>query len=106
MHPPRPIPSKNWWKVNATTSGLMVFGLSDAPKDNPITTECTIIPSSNTCNGKFIYIRYPCKLPVTSMITAFASLNENSVRARLSKSKLVEAQLLKIQYFTLIFFFF
>lgn len=57
MQPPRPIPSKNWWKVNATTSGLMVFGFSEAPKDSPIITECTIMPSSNTCrNGKYIYL--------------------------------------------------
>lgn len=52
MHPPRPIPSKKWWKLNATTSGLMVFGLSEAPKDTPIITECTIIPSSRTCSNR------------------------------------------------------
>ena len=50
MHPPRPIPSKNWWKQRAATKGLMVHGLCEAPMDSPITTEWTTIPTSNTCN--------------------------------------------------------
>jgi hypothetical protein len=48
MHPPRLIPSKNWWNVSAATSGLMVLGLSDVPRDIPMITECTMIPSSRT----------------------------------------------------------
>lgn len=48
MHPPSPIPSKNWWKLRAPTRGLMVEELSDAPKEMPIITECTRMPSSNT----------------------------------------------------------
>jgi hypothetical protein len=47
---PSPMPSKNWWKVNAATSGLMVLGLSEAPTEIPIITEWTIIPNSNTYN--------------------------------------------------------
>ena len=48
MHPPRPMPSKNWWKDNAATRGLIVFGLSEAPKEIPIITEWTTIPNSKT----------------------------------------------------------
>ena len=49
MQLPSPMPSKNWWKVSAATSGLIVLGLSEAPKEIPIITEWTIIPNSNTC---------------------------------------------------------
>ena len=52
MQPPSPMPSKNWWKVRAATSGLIVSGLSDAPKEIPIMTECTTIPNSKTCQYK------------------------------------------------------
>lgn len=48
MHPPRPIPSKNWWKDKAISSGFIVAGLCDAPSDIPMTTECTTIPNSKT----------------------------------------------------------
>lgn len=49
MQPPKPMPSKNWWKLRAPTRGLMVDGLTDAPKDTPMITECTKIPNSKTC---------------------------------------------------------
>ena len=49
MHPPRPIPSKSWWKHIAITSGLIMHGLCEAPNESPITTECTTIPTSKTC---------------------------------------------------------
>jgi len=49
IEPPKPMPSKNWWKLRAPTRGLMVDDLTDAPKDTPIITECTKIPSSRTC---------------------------------------------------------
>lgn len=49
MQPPRPMPSKNWWKLRAPTSGLIVDSLSDAPSETPMITECTRIPSSRTC---------------------------------------------------------
>ena len=51
MQPPRPMPSKNWWKLRAPTRGLIVDGLSDAPRDTPMITECTRIPSSRTCTA-------------------------------------------------------
>ena len=54
MHPPRPKPSKNWWKVNAATRGLIVFGLSEAPREMPIITECTTIPNSKTYTHNFV----------------------------------------------------
>ena len=54
MHPPRPKPSKNWWKVNAATRGLIVFGLSEAPREMPIITECTTIPNSKTYTQNFV----------------------------------------------------
>jgi len=50
MHPPSANPSKNWWKDNAAIRGLMVQGLWETPRDNPIITECDTIPSSNTCS--------------------------------------------------------
>lgn len=54
MHPPRPKPSKNWWKVNAATRGLIVFGLSEAPREMPIIMECTTIPNSKTYTQNFV----------------------------------------------------
>lgn len=33
------------------TNGFMVFGLSEAPIDNPIITEWTMIPNSSTCSN-------------------------------------------------------
>jgi len=48
MQPPRPRPSKHWWNIKAAKRALAVSGLCDAPSDIPITTECTIIPTSNT----------------------------------------------------------
>lgn len=39
MQPPSPIPSKNWWNDKATNKGLIVSGVSEVPKDNPIMTE-------------------------------------------------------------------
>jgi len=53
MEPPSPMPSKNWWKVKAAIRGLIVLGLSDAPREIPIITECTTIPNSSTCNAIF-----------------------------------------------------
>ena len=49
MQLPSPMPSKNWWKVRAATRGLIVWGLSDAPNDIPMITECATIPNSKTC---------------------------------------------------------
>lgn len=61
MQPPRPMPSNNWWKVSAATRGLIVLGLIEAPKEIPIITECTTIPSSNTyIYNKFKIYEYPC----------------------------------------------
>lgn len=57
MHPPSPIPSKNWWKDRAITSGFIVVGLCDAPSDIPMTTECTTIPTSKTCNIDNLFIQ-------------------------------------------------
>ena len=51
MQPPRPMPSNIWWKLKATTRGLMVLGSSDAPREMPMITECTRIPSSRTCTA-------------------------------------------------------
>jgi hypothetical protein len=48
MQPPRPMPSNIWWKLKATTRGLMVLGSFDAPREMPMITECTTIPSSKT----------------------------------------------------------
>lgn len=48
MQPPSPMPSNIWWKLRATTSGLMVSGFCDAPREMPMITECTTIPSSRT----------------------------------------------------------
>lgn len=63
MHPPRPMPSKNWWKVRAAINGFIVLGLCEAPNAIPIITEWTIIPNSNTCNTiyskqKWVIISY------------------------------------------------
>jgi len=49
MHPPSPMPSKNWWKLKAVIRGLIVFGLLEAPSDTPIITEWTRIPNSKIC---------------------------------------------------------
>lgn len=51
MHPPSPMPSKNWWKDRAIISGFIVSGLCDAPSDIPMITECTTIPNSRTCTA-------------------------------------------------------
>lgn len=48
IHPPSANPSKNWWNDNATIRGLMVQGLWETPRDNPIIIEWDTIPSSNT----------------------------------------------------------
>jgi hypothetical protein len=45
------MPSKNWWKLRAPTRGLMVDGRREAPRDTPMITECTRIPSSRTCTN-------------------------------------------------------
>lgn len=49
MHPPSPVPSKNWWKLSAATRGFIVLALSEAPKDIPMITEWITIPNSKTC---------------------------------------------------------
>jgi len=55
MQPPRPIPSKNWWKQSAAMRGLIVSRFEDVPNDIPIITECTTIPISSTCT--YIYAK-------------------------------------------------
>lgn len=48
MHPPSPMPSKNWWNDKAASRDFMVEMFCEAPNERPMITEWTIIPSSNT----------------------------------------------------------
>ncbi|GER48244.1 lethal giant larvae protein homolog 1 [Striga asiatica] len=45
MHPPRPMPSNSWWKLNAAMRGRIVLGLCEAPNAIPIITEWTMMPN-------------------------------------------------------------